>query len=233
MQGSAGRSVAGHQGSRVLASLGSAELARFAPLLEAVACRAGELLAEPGRPVEHVHFPVTCVAASLYTTEDGFTCEHGIVGNDGVAGLCAVLGGVPLPGRIEVLIGGTAFRASARAVQDEFGRGGALHEALLRYTRLLLAQLALTAVCHRRHGTTQRLARLLLHIHDRSWTNTFPLTQESVANVLGVRRESVNHAAATLSGLRAIRRGRGEIEVTSRARLEMVACECYRVIVSQ
>jgi CRP-like cAMP-binding protein len=225
--------VVGHLGSRLLAALHPAELARLAGGFESVTCRAGDLLAEPDRPVGYVHFPTTCVAARLYTMQDGFTCEHGIVGNDGVTGVSAVLGGIPLPGRIEILIGGCAVRIRADALRDEFGRGGALHDILLRYTRTLLAQVSLTAVCHRRHGTPQRLARVLLHVHDRSPTRTLPLTQESVASLLGVRRESVSQAASTLSHIRAIRSGRGEIEVTSRVRLEMVACECYRVIASQ
>jgi CRP-like cAMP-binding protein len=216
--------------NHLLAALPPDELSRVAPALEPVHCQTGTLLRAEGAPADQVFFPATCVAASFYTLHDGTTVEHGLVGHDGVVGVAAFLGGGSAPGRVEVVIGGDALRMPAAALVAEFRRGGALQRVLLRYTHALIVQNSLESVCRTHHAVEQRLARLLLQVVELGTGEDLPLTQESLGMLLGVRRETVNHATSHLQEQGCISHERGRVQVLDADQLRRAACECCRAV---
>jgi CRP-like cAMP-binding protein len=216
--------------NHLLAALPPDELCRVAPALEPVHCETGTILRAEGAPADQVFFPATCVAASFYTLHDGTTVEHGLVGCDGLVGVAAFLGGGPAPGRVDVVIGGDALRMPAAALVTEFRRGGALQRVLLRYTHALIVQSSLESVCRTHHAVEQRLARLLLQVADLGSGEDLPLTQESLGMLLGVRRETVNHATSHLQEQGWITHERGRVLVLDVEQLRKAACGCGRAV---
>jgi CRP-like cAMP-binding protein len=217
----------------LLAALPADERGRLDRQITRVTCDAGAALLDSGRGVDYVYFPITCVVALLYTMEDGSTSEMAIVGNEGIVGIAAFLGGEAIPGRAVVQSSGTAARLSAPALREVFRRGGAFQRLLLRYTQALVVQVSQMGVCRGVHSVEQRLNLWLLMTHDRLGCGELPLTQEALATMLGVRRESVNHAARHLQDAGCIRYSRGHIRILDRRPLELGVCECYRVITDE
>ena len=193
----------------------------------------GQVLYEPGGLLDHVYFPTTCVVSCLYTMHDGSTAEMALAGNDGVVGVATFLGGSTMPHRAVVQIGGNALKMPVRVLQEEFARGGPLQHILLRYTHALIIQISQTAVCNRLHSVEQRLCRWLLLCHDRVNGAEIAMTQEFIANLLGGRRESVTIAAGHLQDMGLIQYSRGHIKILDREGLEMMVCECYRIVTDE
>ena len=216
--------------NRLLAALPAAEFVRLQPLLRLTALRSGEVLHESGAQLRDVYFPVSGLVAQLYTLEGGATAGTAVVGNDGCVGIAILLGGGTTPGRAVVQIAGYAYRVSAEAILAEFNKGGAVRRVLLRYIQALMTQMSQTAVCNRHHTVEQQLCRWLLLSLDRLRSNDLVMTQELIANMLGVRREGVTEAAGNLQDAGLIRYRRGHITVTDRAGLEQRTCECYAVV---
>lgn len=217
--------------NRLLAALPPAEAARLAGLLEPVALEFKHLLYEPGQPIAHVYFPLTAVCSLLVEMQDGRAVEVGTVGNEGMAGLPVFLGATSTPGRAIVQIPGAALRMPAAALVDTALRGdGALYQALQRYTQALFVQTAQGAACNRLHTQEQRFCRWMLMTHDRVGGDSFPLTHEFIAQMLGVRRATVSEVAAAVQAVGLIRYHRGAMTIRDRAGLEAASCECYAVI---
>jgi CRP-like cAMP-binding protein len=216
--------------NRLLAALGAAELKRIRPKLEVVTMRLGEVVYESGREMKHVYLPTTCIVSLLYVLENGASAEIAVVGNEGVVGVSIFMGGESTPSRGVVQSAGTAYRLPAQAMRDEFNRGGAMQHLMLRYTQSLIAQMAQTAVCNRHHSVDQQLCRWLLLSLDRLPVLELKMTQELIANMLGVRREGVTEAAGKLQKAGVISYSRGHIKVLDRQRLEGMSCECYAVV---
>ena len=213
--------------NRLLAALPRDDRKRIYPHLELVPMPLGKVVYEPGHTLRHVYFPVDSIVSLLYVLKDGASAEISIVGNDGLVGVSLFMGGETTPSRAIVQGRGHAYRLIARRVKDEFHRNGATQLVWLRYTQALLTQMAQTAVCNRHHSLEQQLCRwLLLHL-DRLPSNQLTMTQELIANMLGVRREGVTQAAAKLQRLGVIRYLRGRITVLDRVALEGLCCECY------
>ena len=204
--------------------------ARLAPDFELVPLPLGQVLHDAGGPLEHVYFLQSGIVSLQYLTEAGGSAEIAQVGNDGVIGVAVFMGGESTPGRAVVRSAGQALRMPVARLKAEFKRHGELHVALLRYTQALLTQMAQTAICNRHHLIEQQLCRCLLLSLDRGAGSTLTLTQETLSQLLGVRREGVSQAAAKLQREGAIRYARGRIVVLDRARLEALSCECYRVV---
>lgn len=190
----------------------------------------GRVLYESGSKLAHVYFPTTSIVSLLYVMEDGHSAEIGIVGNEGMVGVALFMGGDTTPSRAVVQSGGAAFRLPARVLKQEFSQAGPLQRLLLRYTQALITQMAQTAVCNRHHSVAQQLSRWLLMSMDRLPTNELVMTQELIANMLGVRREGVTQSARKLQDLGLITYSRGHITVIDRPGLEKHACECYAVV---
>jgi CRP-like cAMP-binding protein len=214
----------------LLSALPNVEYDRLVPTQERVAFSLGDVVYEPGEPLEYVYFPTTCVVSLLYTMEDGVTAEMGLVGNDGVVGVALFLGGDTTPNRAVVQIAGEALRMRAKLLQAEFARGGPLQYLLLLYTQALITQISQTAVCNRLHSVEKRLCRWLLLSQDRVKSNELPMTQEFISNMLGGRRESVTVAAGRLQSAGLIHYARGHIKIIDRKGLEAAACECYQIV---
>ena len=214
--------------NQLLTALSADERSRLMASLELVHCPSGMLLLDEGQRADRVYFPLTCVAARFSTLDDGVTAERGIVGCDGVVGVSAFLGGGSMPWRVETVIAGDALRMPAAALLAEFGRGGALQHLLLRYTQELIVQVSGEAVCRTHHTVERRLARLLLQVAERWSGADLPLTQESLGMLLGVRRETVCHAAAHLQDGGCIHHERGHVSLLDSARLRKASCACYR-----
>jgi CRP-like cAMP-binding protein len=189
-----------------------------------------DVLCESGRAPTHVYFPLTAVVSLQYVTEQGETAELAPVGNEGMVGIPLFTGGDSIPIRAVVRADGAAMQLTAQAVRDEADRGGPFMHALLRYTQALLTQMAQTAVCNRHHSLDQQLCRWLLLSLDRLQGNKIEMTQELIANMLGVRREGVTETAGRLQRSGLIRYARGHITVLDRAGLERRSCECYGVV---
>src|ERR1700694_1599969 len=185
-------------GNRLLAALTPEPYQRLAPHLEPVAFSLGEVVYESGAHMRHVYFPTTSHISLLYTMLDGATAEMGLVGNEGVVGIALFMGGDTTPNQAVVQGAGSALKMNAKAMQEEFRRGGEFQHLLLRYTQALITQISQTAVCNRLHSMEQRLCRWLLMTHDRTQANELQMTQEFISNMLGVRREGVTHAAQNL-----------------------------------
>ena len=216
--------------NHLLAALSDAELRRLGPQLRLVALQPGQVLYESGSTISHAYFPTTALVSTLYEFDDGTSAETAITGNEGMVGIAVFMGGDSRLGRAVVLTAGHAFRLGAQALKDEFERTGPLMHRLLRYTQALITQTAQTAVCNRHHSLDQRLCRWLLLSLDRSQGDDIAITQQVIAHMLGVRRESVTEAAHRLQELRLVRCGRGRIAVLDRAGLELRACECYSAV---
>lgn len=216
--------------NHLLAALPPEEQDRLFPLLERVAMPLGKALYEPGGRMRHVCFPVDCIVSLLCVMEDGASTEIAVVGNEGIVGVSLFMGGETTPSRAIVQSAGSAYQLKGQALKDEFDRGGAMQHLLLRYTQALLTQMAQTAVCNRHHSLDQQLCRWLLLSLDRLRSNEIVMTQELIANMLGVRREGVTEAAGHLQAAGLIRYRRGHIQVTDRVGLEARVCECYTVV---
>jgi CRP-like cAMP-binding protein len=216
--------------SHLLAGLPAEVLARNRPHLERVRMETGQVVYAAGERLDAVYFPLDCIISLLYTMENGATADMAMVGNEGVVGIALFMGGESMPSRAVVQNAGDALRLPARALQDEFRRGGAFQIALLRYTQSLITQMSQTAVCNCLHSIDQRLCRWLLLSHDRLHSDQIVMTQEMIAGMLGVRREGVTIAAGRLQVAGLIRYARGRITIIDRPGLEARVCECYGVV---
>ena len=213
--------------NQLLASLPDPEWARLQPLFERVVLPAGQVLCESRISPAHVYFPTTAILSLLHATQEGSSTEIAVVGHDGMVGISLFMGGSFMPGEAVVQSSGQGFRLSAQALMNEFNRGGAVLMMLLRYTQTLIEHVAQTAACNRHHSIDQQLCRRLLLGLDRSPSDELLMTQESMASLLGVRREGVTAAALKLQQAGVIRYRRGHIDVLDREQLERRACECY------
>jgi CRP-like cAMP-binding protein len=218
------------QQNHLLAALPAAEFQHFAPHLELVPMPLGEALYESGGQLHHVYFPTTSIVSLLYVMADGSSAEIAVVGNDGILGISLFMGGETTPSRAVVQSAGYGYRLRSQLLKQAFDRGGPVMHLLLRYTQALITQMAQTAVCNRHHSVEQQLCRWLLLSLDRLSSNELAMTQELIANMLGVRREGVTAAAGHLQRAGLIRYSRGHITVLDRPRLEQEVCECYAVV---
>ena len=216
--------------NHLLAALPADEWARWLPALEPVDMPLGEVLYESGSTLTHVYFPTTAIVSLLYVMENGASAEIAVVGNEGIVGISLFMGGGSTPSRAVVQSAGQGYRLDAQAMKDEFNRAGPVLHLLLRYTQALITQMAQTAVCNRHHSLDQQLCRWLLLSLDRLPGNQLVMTQELIANMLGVRREGVTEAALKLQKAELIRYSRGRITVLDRTGLEQRTCECYAVV---
>ena len=216
--------------NHLLAALSPAERERLYPHLRLVKLPLGKALYESGDVLRNVYFPVDCIVSLLYVLESGASAEISVVGNEGLIGVALFMGGETTPSRAIVQSAGHAYRLDGQRLKDEFHRNGGLQLLLLRYTQSLITQMAQTAVCNRHHSVDQQLARWLLLSLDRLTSQELVMTQELIANMLGVRREGVTEAAGELQSLGVIRYSRGKITVLDRPRLEQLCCECYAVV---
>src|SRR5512135_3352976 len=218
-----------HQ-NHLLDALPAGDYTRLEPHLELVPLALGQVLYEPGVRMRYVYFPTTSIISLLYVMADGASAEIAIVGNEGMLGISLFMGGETTPSRAVVQSAGHAFRLKADLLKSEFGRFGPTMHLLLRYTQALITQMAQTAVCNRHHSVDQQLCRWLLLSLDRLPTNELTMTQELIANMLGVRREGVTEAAGKLQSSGLIQYSRGRITVMDRPGLEARVCECYAVV---
>jgi CRP-like cAMP-binding protein len=216
--------------NRLLAALPSESYAALLPSLEPLTMPLGLSLYESGGAQGYVYFPTTAIVSLLYVLEDGDSAEIAVTGNDGLVGISLFMGGETTPSRAVVQSAGHAFRLKADLLKNEFGRFGPTMHLLLRYTQALITQMAQTAVCNRHHSVDQQLCRWLLLSLDRLQTNELSMTQELIANMLGVRREGVTEAAGKLQDAGLISYKRGRITVLDRPGLEARSCECYQVV---
>jgi CRP-like cAMP-binding protein len=216
--------------NHLLAALPEAERQRWLPQLERVAMPLGQVLYESGGTLSHVYFPTTAIVSLLYVMENGASAEIAVVGNEGIVGISLFMGGESTSSRAVVQSAGLGFRLEAQTMKDEFNRAGAVLHLLLRYTQALITQMAQTAVCNRHHSLDQQLCRWLLLSLDRLHGNELVMTQELIANMLGVRREGVTEGALKLQQAGLIRYARGHISVLDRDGLEKRSCECYAVV---
>jgi len=216
--------------NHILNALPVAERKRLFPHLTLVALPLGTVLYESGDTLRHIYFPTDSIVSLLYVLKDGASAEIAVVGNDGAIGLALFMGGETTTNRAIVQSAGSAFRLSGSRLKEEFGRHGEMLHVLLRYTQALITQMAQTAVCNRHHSVDQQLCRWLLLSLDRLSSNNLTMTQELIANMLGVRREGVTEAAGRLQKLGVISYNRGRIAVVDRPRLEQLSCECYAVV---
>ncbi|WP_166261936.1 Crp/Fnr family transcriptional regulator [Marinobacter salicampi] len=214
----------------LLAALTEGVQERLFPHLEETPMPLGKVLYEPGDKMRHVYFPTDCIVSLLYVMESGASAEISVVGNEGLVGISLFMGGESTSSRALVQSGGTGYRLLGQRLVDEFNRHGELMSLVLRYTQALITQMAQTAVCNRHHSIDQQLCRWLLLSLDRLDSNHLVMTQELIANMLGVRREGVAEAAGKLQKLGVIEYRRGHIEVMDRPRLEQMSCECYAVV---
>jgi CRP-like cAMP-binding protein len=216
--------------NHLLAALRAGQRERVYAHLQLVPMPLGTIVYEPGRVLRHVYFPANCIVSTSYVMQDGASAEISVVGNEGLVGIALFMGGESSLGRAIVQSAGFAYRITAKRFKQEIHRNDHLQTLLLRYTQVLITQMALTAVCNRHHSVAQQLCRRLLQSLDRLSSNRLAMTQELIANMLGVRREGVTAAAAKLQKLGIIRYSRGRLTVLDRPRLERQCCECYAVV---
>ena len=216
--------------NHLLAALSREDYEYILPNLERVSLPLDELLCEAYFKMDHVYFPVDCIVSLLGVMENGSSAEISVVGNEGIVGVSLFMGGETTPSRAVVQAGGDAYRLKGRFLKHEFYRGGAMQRLLLRYTQALLTQMAQTALCNRHHTLDKQLCRWLLLSNDRLGEKALVMTQELIANMLGVRREGVTEAAGRLQKAGLIRYRRGHIDILDRQGLEERTCECYEVV---
>jgi len=216
--------------NQLLDALSEAERKRLRARLELVDMPLGEVVYESGRHIDYVYFPTTCIVSLLYVLENGASAEIAVVGHEGVVGISIFMGGETTPSRAVVQSAGKAYRLPGPAMKEEFTRGRAMQHLMLRYTQSLITQMAQTAVCNRHHSVDQQLCRWLLLSIDRLPSPEITMTQELIANMLGVRREGVTEAAGKLQKAGVISYRRGHIKVLNRPKLEKMSCECYEVV---
>lgn len=221
---------AAHPQNRLLQALPEKDYRRLLPHLELVTLSLGEVLYESGGHLHYVYFPTTAIVSLLYVMEDGASAEIAVVGFEGIVGIALFMGGESMPNRAVVQSAGDAIRLKAPLLTHEFNRSGPVQPLLLRYTLAMLTQMAQTAVCNRHHTVDQQLCRWLLLSLDRLPSNELSMTQELIANMLGVRREGVTEAAGGLQRAGLIQYHRGKITVIDRPGLEERVCECYQVV---
>lgn len=215
--------------NHLLAALPAAEMARWRPHLELVSLKLGTVLYESGGTLDFVYFSTTAIVSLLYVMEEGDSAEIAVVGNEGLVGISIFMGGASTPSRAVVQNAGKGFRIPSSTLKEEFKSAPVLH-LLLRYTQALITQMSQTAVCNRHHSLDQQLCRWLLFSLDRLTGNELVMTQELIANMLGVRREGVTEAALSLQKAGLIQYARGHITVLDRRGLEKRTCECYAVV---
>ncbi len=215
--------------NQLLAALPDADWKRWRPKLEPVTMALGQVLYESGATLSHVYFPTSAIVSLLYVMENGASAEIAVVGCEGLVGISLFMGGESTPSRAVVQSAGQGLRLSARTIKEEFKRAPVLH-LFLRYTQALITQMSQTAVCNRHHTLDKQLCRWLLLSLDRLTGNELAMTQELIANMLGVRREGVTEAALKLQDAGLIRYTRGRITVLDRPGLERRSCECYAVV---
>jgi CRP-like cAMP-binding protein len=218
------------QDNQILDALPATERERLFPHLKLVPMPLGMVLYESGDTLRHIYFPANSIVSLLYVLEDGASAEIAVVGNEGAIGVALFMGGETTPNRAIVQSAGFAYRLTGKRLKQEFNRHGQMLHVLLRYTQSLITQMAQTAVCNRHHSVDQQLCRWLLLSLDRLSSNQLKMTQELIANMLGVRREGVTEAAGKLQKRGVIRYSRGEITVLNRPELEQLSCECYAVV---
>jgi CRP-like cAMP-binding protein len=218
------------QQNHILDALPAAERERLFSHLKLVPMPLGRAVYESGDPLRHIYFPTDCIVSLLYVLENGSSAEIAVVGNEGAIGVSLFMGGETTPSRAIVQSAGSAYRLAERRLKAEFNRHGQLLHVLLRYTQSLITQMSQTAVCNRHHSVDQQLCRWLLLSLDRLDSSQLNMTQELIANMLGVRREGVTEAAGKLQKEGVIRYARGQITVLDRPRLEQLSCECYAVV---
>jgi CRP-like cAMP-binding protein len=216
--------------NELLATLPALEYERWLPDLERVTLPLGKVLYESGATLDHVYFPTTAIVSLLYVMKNGNSAEIAVVGREGMVGVALFMGGGSTPSRAVVQSAGEGYRLSAEKMKDEFNRAGPVLHLMLRYTQALITQMAQTAVCNRHHSVDQQLCRWLLLSLDRLSGNELVMTQELIANMLGVRREGVTEGALKLQKAGLIRYVRGHITVLDRPGLERATCECYAVV---
>jgi CRP-like cAMP-binding protein len=216
--------------NHLLAAMPEAEFERLSPHLELVDMPLGEVIYESGAKLDHVYFPTTCIVSLLYVLENGASAEIAVVGNEGILGISLFMGGETTPSRGVVQSAGFGYRLRAQLLKQEFNRAGPVLRLLLRYTQALITQMTQTAVCNRHHSVEQQLCRWLLLSLDRLPANELTMTQELIANMLGVRRQGVTEAAGKLQAEGLIHYSRGKITVLDRPKLEARVCECYAVV---
>jgi CRP-like cAMP-binding protein len=219
--------------NHLLAALPAGDFARIAPHLQLVPLKLGKVLYESGGQLKHVYFPTDSIVSLLYVMEDGSSAEIAVVGNEGILGISLFMGGETTPSRAIVQSQGWGYRLPAQVIRKEFNLAGSLMHLLLRYTQALITQMAQTAVCNRHHSVDQQLCRWLLMSLDRLNSNELIMTQELIANMLGVRREGVTEAAGHLRDAGIIEYSRGHIKVHDRGKLEQHVCECYAVVTAE
>jgi CRP-like cAMP-binding protein len=216
--------------NKLLAALPLDIYGRLQPNLELVPLKLGASVYEAGGKQAFVYFPTDAIVSLLYVMKDGASAEIAVVGNEGLVGISLFMGGETTPSRAVVQSAGRAYRLRSKVLKQEFEFGGPLQHLLLRYTQALITQMAQTAVCNRHHSIEQQLCRWLLLSADRLPTNELTMTQELIANMLGVRREGVTEAAGKLQETGLIHYSRGRITILDRAKLEKRVCECYVVV---
>jgi CRP-like cAMP-binding protein len=224
----AGRAVA--QQNHILNALPQPERERLYPHLKLVALPLGDVLYESGDTLRHIYFPTDSIISLLYVLKDGASAEIAVVGNEGAVGVALFMGGETTTNRAIVQSAGSAYQLTGARLKEEFERHGEVLHILLRYTQALITQMSQTAVCNRHHSVDQQLCRWLLLSLDRLSSPKLTMTQELIANMLGVRREGVTEAAGKLQKLGVIAYRRGQITVLDRPRLEQLCCECYAVV---
>ena len=216
--------------NHILDALPPLERQRLFPHLKLVPMPLGGVLYESGATLRHIYFPTNSIVSLLYVLQDGASAEIAVVGNEGAIGVALFMGGETTPSRAIVQSAGHAYRLTGNRLKQEFSRHGEMLHILLRYTQSLITQMAQTAVCNRHHSLDQQLCRWLLLSLDRLSSNQLQMTQELIANMLGVRREGVTEAAGKLQKLGVIKYVRGKITVLDRPQLETLSCECYAVV---
>ena len=216
--------------NQLLATLPDDELQRWLPLLEPIDLPLGMVLYESGRTLSYVYFPTTAIVSLLFVLEDGASAEIAVVGSEGIVGISLFMGGETTPSRAVVQSAGQGYRLGSTAIKEAFNRNGPVMHLMLRYTQALITQMSQTAVCNRHHSLDKQLCRWLLLSLDRLKGNELVMTQELIANMLGVRREGVTEAALKLQDAGLIRYARGRITVLDRTGLEQRTCECYDVV---
>jgi len=216
--------------NQLLSALGTEEFNRLSVNLELVKMPLGQVLHEPGEQLKYVYFPISSIVSLLYVLESGASAEIAIVGKEGILGISLFMGGETTTSRAVVQSAGSGYRLKSKFLKAEFSLNQQLMRLLLRYTQTLITQMAQTAVCNRHHSLEQQLCRWLLLSLDRLESNELVMTQELIANMLGVRREGVTEAAGKLQRLGVIQYHRGHIIVLNRQALEDLCCECYQVV---